>query len=363
MSENRESETGPEPAVSPSSSGFGWDRRDFLRIGGVGAAALGGLGAATSAFAAPPPVGQPDASPAAAGQLPPPTPYPKLAIITEYAPAKLAFAAQERYQGVVVKVGPAFHPDLSDAQFDAILAAARDAGTRIISIEQMGCNHIDANPQRRREAQDRFIRCIEFAHRLGCKFIGTFSGGHDGATMERQAHELAEVFHQRYLPVLERLDMTMGWENYPCPVNFATYPDAWNAVFALVPSRRLGMEFDPSHLVRQYMDPIRAAWDIRHRILAAHAKDTEITQYVLQRVGINQPGWWRYRIPGQGLINWHDFITVLLQIHFTGGIAVEHEDMFWDGVDTGEQFTQRRKDGFILAHRYLSMYLPGWLES
>ncbi len=360
------SERSNRSSIPPPGQDLG--RRNFLKVGGMGAAALGGVGAMAGALAAPAaaqglPGTLPAAPPEAAPAPPPPTPYPKLGIVTEYAPAKLEFAAKHRYEGVVVKVGPEFHPDLPDRKFDAILAAARNAGTRIISIEQMNCNHIDANLAKRREAQDRFIRCIEFAHRLGCKFIGTFSGGHDGASMDRQAKELAEVFNERYLPVCERLDMSMGWENYPCPVNFATYPDAWNAVFALAPSHRLGMEFDPSHLVRQYIDPIQAAWDIRHRILAAHAKDTEITQYVLQRVGINNPGWWRYRIPGQGLINWPAFITVLLQIKFTGGIAVEHEDMFWDGVDRGEEFTPRRQDGFILAHRFLSMYLPGWLES
>ena len=48
---------------------------------------------------------------------------------------------------------------------------------------------------------------------------------------------------------------------------------------------------------------------------------------------------------------------------FNGGIAVEHEDPFWDAPDRGNlpDFPQQRKDGFILARRFLGQYLPGRL--
>ena len=130
------------------------------------------------------------------------------------------------------------------------------------------------------------------------------------------------------------------------------------------PSHRFGLEFDPSHLVRQYIDPIQTAWDFRDRILAVHAKDTEIIQPVLAKVGIHGQGWWRYRIPGQGLIDWPKFVTVLLQAGFQGGVAVEHEDPFWDVPhgDDGPEMAQERRDGFILAARFLRQYLPGRLS-
>jgi sugar phosphate isomerase/epimerase len=285
-------------------------------------------------------------------------------MVTEYSPQKLDFAASAGYPGAVVKIGRRFHPEISDSAIDAILATSRQTGVRIISVECMGPNHIDPDSGKRRLANASFIRCLEFAHRLGCKFVGTFSGGMPGASMDDQAKALAEVVNEKYIPVCEKLGLGMGWENYPTGVNFATVPAAWDKVFSLVPSRLLGLEFDPSHLVRQFIDPVPAAWNFRDRILAVHAKDTEITEPVLQQVGIHGEGWWRYRIPGQGRIDWPNFITVLLQINFSGGVAVEHEDRFWDeppGNDAAE-FPQARKDGFILAHRFLSMYLPGRLS-
>jgi len=337
-------------------------RREFMKAAGVSAAALGtagSLGAETEGKK------HPDIP------LAPATKYPKLAIITEYSPQKLAFATQAGYEGVVVKTGKDFNPDLSDSQIDRILATSRETGCRIISVEGFfdpaqneGINHIAPDPAERRKFNELFIRNLEFAHRLGCKFVGAFSGGIPGASFERQAKELAEVFHEKYLPVCEKYDVSMGWENYPTAINFATVPAAWEKVFELIPSRHFGMEFDPSHLVRQYIDPYRAVWDIRDRLLAIHLKDTEITQPVLQQVGILGEKWWRYRIPGQGLIDWPRFFTVLLQVGFNGGAAVEHEDQFWDAPpgNNAAEFPQARKDGFILAYRFLRQFLPGRLS-
>jgi sugar phosphate isomerase/epimerase len=336
-------------------------RRDFMKVAGVSAAALGTANPAGAAQ-------EKDAS--AKPSMPPATKFPKLAILTLYSRAKLAFAAETGYEGVVVKINQDFDPDFSDSQVDQILATTRDTGCPIISLECMddahgkGLNHIAPDATARRERQDYFIRCLEFGHRVGCKFVGTFSGGIPGSSVEDQAKELAAAFNERYLPVCDKLDLSMGWENYPTTYNFATTPAGWHAVFSQVPSPRLGLEFDPSHLVRQYIDPYQAAWDFRDRFRGVHLKDTEITQPVLQEVGIHGRGWWRYRIPGQGLIDWPRFFTVLLEAGFQGGAAVEHEDRFWDEAPSNNapEFPQARKDGFILAARFLRQYLPGRLS-
>lgn len=329
-------------------------RRDFLKAGGVSA-----LGTQMAL------AGEPGLAQESSPSTPPHEKgFPQLAIITEYSPQKLAFAASTGYQGVVLKVDRSFNPGMSDSQIDQALAAAREANIRIISIECMNPNHIARDPAQRQAAIAEFIRDLEFGHRLGCKFVGTFSGGMAGASMEDQAKHLAQVVNENYISVCDKLDISMGWENYPCDANFATVPAAWEKIFEFVSSFRLGLEFDPSHLVRQYIDYVQAAWDFKERILSVHAKDTEIVEPVLQKVGIHGNGWWRYRIPGQGLIDWPKFINVLLQAKYHGGIAVEHEDPFWDEPpgNRSQEFPQARKDGFILASRFLSMYLPGRLS-
>jgi sugar phosphate isomerase/epimerase len=329
------------------------DRRDFLKAGSISALGTQVALAGGNALAQDSAPSYPHTEKG----------FPQLAILTEYSPQKLAFAGSTGYQGVVIRVDRLFSPSLSDSEIDQVLAAARQAKVRIISIECMDPNHIARDAAKRREAIAEFIRDLELGHRLGCKFVGTFSGGMDGASMDDQAKALADVFNENYLPVCEKLDITTGWENYPCDTNFATVPAAWEKIFDRVPSGRLGLEFDPSHLVRQYIDYTRAAWEFRNRILGVHAKDTEIIEPVLQQVGIHGKGWWRYRIPGQGLIDWPKFITVLLQTGYHGGIAVEHEDPFWDEPpgNRAAEFPPARKDGFILASRFLGMFLPGRL--
>src|SRR5256712_14118222 len=155
----------------------------------------------------------------------------------------------------------------------------------------------------------------------------------------------------------------MGWETYPPAETFATTPATWEKVFEHVPSRRLGLEFDPSHLIRQYIDPIQAVWNFRERILGVHAKDTEIIEPVLNKVGIHGKDWWRYRIPGQGLLDWPKFITVLLRAGYHGGFAVEPEDDFWDVPHTGKEpdFPQARQDGVIRAAPFLRPERPARL--
>jgi len=329
-------------------------RRDFLKAAGASAAVLGS------------PAGL-DAGAAAAPATTPDTKFPKLALICRYSPQKLQFAAAAGYEGVVLQLDDFFDPDkLSDSSIDQIVAVTRQTGVPILSIECMwGFNHIARDPAERQKARARFVRSLEFAHRLGCKFVGTFSGGAAGAKPDDQVKELAAVLNEQYLPACERLDLRIGPENYPTQENFCTVPALWEKLMALVPNRRFGLEFDPSHLVRQFIDPIQTAWDFRERILAVHLKDTELIQPVLQKVGIQGEGWWRYRIPGQGLIDWPKFLTVLLQAGFRGGMAVEHEDDFWDEPpsDGAADFPPARKDGFILAARFLRQFAPGRLSS
>jgi sugar phosphate isomerase/epimerase len=331
-------------------------RRDFLRMGGASAALLGTSVSQTD--------GKESAASLPSNSLPPETKFPKLAMITRYSPSKLAFAASAGYEGVVISVDDSLDPDrLSDSQIQKILDTAKQAGVRVLSLECFEPNHIARDTNQRRDARARFVRCLEMAHRLGCKFVGTFSGGMLNVPVDEQLKELAAAINEQYLPVCEKLDLRMGFENWPggAIVNFATVPAVWEKLMTLVPNRRFGLEFDPSHLVWQFIDPIQAAWEFRDRILAVHAKDTEIVQPVLAKVGIQGTGWWRYRIPGQGLVDWPKFINVLLQAEFRGGMAVEHEDPFWDEAPSNDaaEFPQARKDGFIIAARFLRQYLPG----
>ena len=94
---------------------------------------------------------------------------------------------------------------------------------------------------------------------------------------------------------------------------------------------KIGLELDPSHLIWQGIDYLRAARDYAPKILHVHAKDAEIINDKLSRTGILGSGWWRYRLPGWGNIDWRAFITSLAEGGYDGSIDLELDDFVYKG--------------------------------
>jgi sugar phosphate isomerase/epimerase len=152
------------------------------------------------------------------------------------------------------------------------------------------------------------------------------------------------------------------WEPWAGGPNIATGPVGFEALFkAFGDSPWVGLQYDPSHLVWQMMDPIQCARDFANRIYAVHLKDAEIRRAVLRRVGINPPDntpWWRFRLPGMGAVDWPAFFTVLMEAGFAGPMNIEHEDGFYGWPYAGDEFSTDYKAGFRVAHAYLRQFMP-----
>jgi sugar phosphate isomerase/epimerase len=93
------------------------------------------------------------------------------------------------------------------------------------------------------------------------------------------------------------------------------------------------------------IDPIDALKPCleKNKVLHVQAKDIEIdtrsrTRYGIfgKTVGRSSPedvGWWRYRVPGRGALDWNRIIDTLYDGGFDGVVAVEHEDPVWSGSE------------------------------
>lgn len=136
----------------------------------------------------------------------------------------------------------------------------------------------------------------------------------------------------------------------------AVTPELIRAVFDAVPSKGLGICLDPSHFVVQGIDYLKATREFGDRIYYAHAKDAEILDEELydygifgQALGTDRPfaGWWRYRLPGYGQIDWRRFLATLVEVGYDDVLAVEHEDPIWYGN------VELNKKGLLLSKRYL----------
>jgi sugar phosphate isomerase/epimerase len=98
------------------------------------------------------------------------------------------------------------------------------------------------------------------------------------------------------------------------------------------------------------MDVIRAIHEFGPRIYSVHAKDTEILEAVLAEVGICGKGWWRYRLPGWGRVDWAPFFTALREVGYQGPVCIEHEDALWN------HSIEEHKHGILMAARFLGQF-------
>jgi sugar phosphate isomerase/epimerase len=192
-----------------------------------------------------------------------------------------------------------------------------------------------------------YEQVFNVAEKMGITVIASMAGF--DANRDWDANIL--LFADRFGPVAELAEkrgVRLAFENWMAmhgkqpfrPVNIGGSPDTWDAMFAAVPSKALGLEFDPSHLYWQGIDHIRALHEFKDRIYHVHAKDTEMLPERRYRGGVNGD-YFRFRIPGYGEINWTQFITALDEIGYTGDVAIEHEDpiycgeRFDEGLDRG----------------------------
>lgn len=150
-----------------------------------------------------------------------------------------------------------------------------------------------------------------------------------------------------------------GWPgpapHYPC---LACTPESCRAMLDGVGHAVLGLNFDPSHLLRMGVSPERFVDDFADRIYHVHAKDTEILHEDLYAYGNLQPGTtgtprsygghhWRYCIPGHGVARWAHLFGQLTATGYDGAVSIELED---------ENFFQTPTDweaGLIAARDFL----------
>jgi sugar phosphate isomerase/epimerase len=237
------------------------------------------------------------------------------------------------------------------AQAGQAIAAVRQRGLEVCTLTYFG-NLLDANREARARHQANVTATIEAALEHDVPLVCTFPGRDEQATEPENYRQLADF----YGPLAARAasgNVKVIMENWPGPHKdyLATTPAGWAALFALASAPNLGLNFDPSHLIWQGIDIEQALHDVADRVFLAHAKDTEIFADRLQQVGYFGSGWWTYRLPGRGRIDWRHWLALLRAEGFDGVVSIEHEDVEW-GWPGGT--VERRKEGLIEARRVLA---------
>jgi sugar phosphate isomerase/epimerase len=292
---------------------------------------------------------------------------PKLGVLGPYTPANVAWAKEQGFTNMILGSGPGRNATLdaarmSDSEIESVKSVLTQHQMHVSALQVSG-DSINPDPARRRASNDYFVKAIELAGKLGVSYIGTQSGRDRTRPFQEQIDEIVRVYNETFFPVCEEHKVRILWEPYPEAPNLATSPAGFEALFkAFGDSPYIGLQYDPSHLVRQFMDPVQTARDFVDKIYDVHLKDTEIVWPVLRHCGINpvdNERWWRYRIPGMGSMPWREFFTVLQDVGYAGAMSVEQEDDLY-GADNnpGPDFSDDFKLGFVMAKRYLNQYVP-----
>lgn len=168
-----------------------------------------------------------------------------------------------------------------------------------------------------------------------------------------------------YAPLAEAADKAgarIAIEGYPggCPsyAGLCTTPETCRAILKDIPSKSIGWNYDPSHLIRLGVDHVRFLNEFVDRVWHVHGKDTELMPEALYEYGLFQPAAltgahgfgqhvWRYTIPGHGTARWTEIFTILKANGYTGKISVELEDEHFNGSEEGE------KAGFLHSLTFL----------
>src|SRR4029079_16625863 len=135
-------------------------------------------------------------------------------------------------------------------------------------------------------------KVIDAAVKLDLSGINTFVGANQHLPQEDNLLLFEKVWPDivRYA---EDRNMRVGIEN--CPMlyakswpygwNLARTPAIWRKMFEIIPSSYFGLNYDPSHLRMQLMDPVAPIHEFGPRIFHTHAKDMRIDQPKLDRLG------------------------------------------------------------------------------
>lgn len=257
------------------------------------------------------------------------------------------FAAQEQFDCIEVmcwppggpdrKYGGVCHIDLTDFTQDMADDTRAMFERHGLGISALGYYSIplSADQEQASVAVEHLHKVIDAAPMLGLQNVNTFVGANQHLSLEENFARFAEVFP----PIVrhaEEQGVYLGIENcpmlyaqtWPQGLNIARSPAIWRRMFEVIPSDHFGLNYDPSHLRMQLMDPIEPIREFGPRIFHAHAKDMRIDTQRLDDVGTLVPPMDRStaKIPGLGDINWGRFIGMLSDAGYQGPVCIEVED-------------------------------------
>lgn len=243
---------------------------------------------------------------------------------------------------------------------DTLAQAVTSAGLSIGSVDLKNWhNLISADPDKRLEAVESQIAYIEACAEYGVRNFFAVMLPEDPSLPRKDNFGYMVDSLNALAPTLAKFSGHLVIEGWPGPGALACTPEGYRALLKECPTDAIGINFDPSHLIRMGIDPIRFVEEFATRIFHVHGKDTEIISEALYEFGTEQPAtfdpghgfgghFWRYTIPGHGVTRWIRAFQILRDAEYKGAVCVELEDENYNGTEDGE------KAGILAGAKYLA---------
>lgn len=145
-------------------------------------------------------------------------------------------------------------------------------------------------------------------------------------------------FAARWTPILDHFQaegIKFGLEVHPTEIAYdlITFQRAIDAVKG---HPAFGANFDPSHLIHQFIDPVEFINEFGDRIFHVHVKDSRVQLNGRNSIlsshldfGDHRRGW-DFVSPGRGDVKWDPIIRALNRIGYAGPLSIEWEDSGMD---------------------------------
>jgi sugar phosphate isomerase/epimerase len=217
----------------------------------------------------------------------------------------------------------------------------------VISAVTYCDNNLHHDTAERARIHQHLRACVDAAAALDVRYVTTFIGRDVTRPVvanlelaERHLPPLVQFAADRGVTLLAENCPMEGWHPDGYPANLAYSPELWDWMSGL----GFKLAFDPSHLPWLGIDPLDALEHALQADMVGHvqAKDIQIDERARTRYGVfgktagrtspTDVGWWRYRVPGRGQLDWNRIVDALYTAGYDGDIAVEHEDPVWAGT-------------------------------
>jgi sugar phosphate isomerase/epimerase len=207
-------------------------------------------------------------------------------------------------------------------------AALEGSGAIISSVGVFG-NPLESGSTDRATA-DGFKKLIDHAHLFGTDIVCGFAGRLRGKSIPDSIPRFKKVFE----PLAERAadrgvriafeNCAMGGNWQSGDWNIAHNPSAWQLMFDAVPSKNIGLEWEPCHQMVELIDPMPQLREWTSKIFHVHGKDATIHWDVVHKYGIGGAKQFAFhRTPGFGDSNWTEIISELRRHGYSGTIDIE----------------------------------------